>query len=140
MLTNRQSPQTSPLLFRILAGSLLLLPLSCQSLPHASPPSPTKARFEGVLLWKNHPIPRAALFLTDKSRPGSEIEFLTRTDGHFSYDLPPGTYLLRSAPTTMCPIEGEVRLKAGENSYTIQVHPLSFFSCRKGTIRRSSPQ
>ena len=114
------------------------MPLSCQSVSH-TPPPPSKARFEGVMLWKGHPVSRAALFLSDKSRPGTEIEFLTRTDGRFSYDLSPGAYHLRSAPTTMCPIEGEVRLKAGENSYMIKVHSLSFLSCQKGTIQRLSP-
>ena len=140
MLTNRQSLRISPSLFRVLAGTLLLLPISCQSVSRTPPPSPSKARFEGVMLWKDHPISRAALFLSDKSRPGTEIEFLTRSDGRFSYDLSPGTYHLRSAPTTMCPVEGEVRLKAGENSYRIKVHSLSFLSCRKGTIQRLSPQ
>ncbi|MGC8530215.1 MAG: hypothetical protein ACP5OP_08515 [Leptospirillia bacterium] len=139
-MMKQHSLKIPPFLFRTLAGVLLLLPLSCQSASRTLPPPSSKARFEGVMRWKTHPISRAALFLSDKNHPGPEIEFLTRADGRFSYDLPPGTYLLRSAPTTMCPIKGEVRLKAGENSYTIKVHPLSFLSCRKGTIQRTSPR
>jgi hypothetical protein len=89
------------------------------------------------MLWKKHPISRAALFLSPKDHPGGDIEFLTRSDGRFSHDLPAGTYVLRSAPTTMCPVHGELHLVAGTNSYTITVHPLSFLSCQEGTIQRS---
>lgn len=124
------------LMRRWLPGLLLFLPLSCHPLPTGAPLSPTTARFEGVMLWEKHPISRAALFLSSKGPPGRDIEFLTRSDGHFSHDLPPGTYMLRSAPTTMCPVHGEVHLVAGNNPYTITVHPLSFLSCQEGTIRR----
>ena len=125
-------------MLRWLPAILLLFPLSCQSLPPAAPLAPDTARFEGVMLWKGHPVSRAALFLAPKDHPGGDIEFLTRADGHFSYDLPTGRYGLRSAPTTMCPVQGEVHLVAGGNRYEIHVHPLSFLSCRKGTIRRLS--
>jgi len=121
-------------LSRILLGSLLLLPLSCQSLRPNSLPDSQTARFEGIMLWKNHPVSRAALFLQSKDHPGGEIEFLTRADGRFSYDLPPGTYLLRSAPTTMCPVRGTLILHTGKNPYKLKVHSLSFLSCRKGSI------
>lgn len=119
---------------RILAGILLLLPLSCQRLQSVAPPAPHNARFEGIMLWKNHPVSRAALFLQSKDRPGGEIEFLTRSDGKFSYDLPPGTYLLHSAPTTLCPIRRTIHLHAGINLYKIKVHSLSFLSCREGSL------
>ncbi len=119
---------------RILAGILLLLPLSCQSQHPVAPPDPQTARFEGIMLWKNHPVSRAALFLQPKDRPGGAIEFLTRSDGRFSYDLPPGTYLLHSAPTTLCPIRGTIHLHAGRNLYKIKVHSLSFLSCREGSL------
>ena len=124
-------PRSRHFILRILPGILLLFPLSCQSLLSPSPPAPDTARFEGVMRWHKHPVARAALFLSPTDHPGSETEFLTRSDGRFSSDIPPGTYLLRSAPTTMCPIKGEVHLVAGINHYTIHVHPLSFLSCKK---------
>jgi hypothetical protein len=97
------------------------------------------ARFHGIMLWDKAPIKRAALFLQPVV-PGQgrarEFEFLTRSDGRFDENIPPGRYLLRSSPTTMCPVNGEVLLVPGDNHYRLSVHALSFLTCVPGSIKR----
>ena len=125
-----------------LSAILLAAPLcfgACHRQESATPsPAPSsQARFQGRMLWKETPVRKAAIFLRPLSpHTGPEIEFLTRTDGRFDQDLPPGPYLLRSAPTTMCPVRGTITLSPGINRYRLLVHPLSFLTCKPGEIRK----
>ncbi len=122
---------------------LLLSVAGCHSLQSASHPAPAasreSARFYGTLMWDKNPVRRAALFLQatrkDGTPRGREVEFLTRSDGTFDAQLPPGHYRLRSSPTTLCPLKGEIDLTPGDNHYQLSVHSLSFLTCVPGTIK-----
>ena len=123
------------ILFILVVPSLFSACHSVETSGFSSGPS-SAARLQGIMTWNKQPIRKAALFLKPLSRSGQEIEFLTRSDGRFEVDLPPGRYSLRSSPSTMCPVRGTIDLQQGINQYHLFVNPVSFLTCKPGRIVR----
>jgi hypothetical protein len=132
-----------------LPASLILFPLTfsltgCHragTMPESRVSSGTgMAQLKGDMRWDKNPVKKAAIFLQrigPDSRPnGPEIEFMTRTDGTFDEHVASGHYLLRSAPTTFCPVKGPIDLTSGKNRIRISVRALSFLHCPPGSIKR----
>lgn len=121
---------------------LLFLLANCHGTAGSTAPglSPADSVLSGRVVWGKTPVKKSTLFLIPErsdGHPGRDvIEVMTRSDGNFSLHLPPGRYLLKSAPSTMCPVKGEIVLAPGANVYLLKVHPVSFLSCTPGTIVR----
>lgn len=90
-------------------------------------------------------LPKTAIYLTDLSRPGRSFEEATDLQGHFRMDLPPGTWRMKSAPISSCPVDNTFVVPEGSPPLRVRVKApaLTFIHCppsRLELIGRISPK
>lgn len=101
---------------------------------HAIPVSGTLR--SGTLL-----VPKTAIYLTDLSRPGRSFEEATDLQGHFRMDLPPGTWRLKSAPISSCPVDNTFVVPEDSPPLRVRVTApaLTFIHCPPSRLELIGP-
>ena len=76
-------------------------------------------------------MPKTALYLTDRSRSGHNLEIATDLTGHFRFRLPPGTYAIHSAPISACPVDNTFIIPPGSPPVHLRIlaPALTFTHC-----------
>ncbi|AIA31588.1 carboxypeptidase-like regulatory domain-containing protein [Leptospirillum ferriphilum] len=76
-------------------------------------------------------VPKTALYVTDRSSSGHNLEVATDLTGHFRFRLPPGTYSLHAAPVSSCPVDNTFIIPPGSPPVHLRVlaPALTFTHC-----------
>jgi len=114
---------------------------SCSSNPAQGSSSRHAISVSGTLLSGTLALPKTAIYLTDLSHPGRSFEEATDLQGHFRMDLAPGTWRLKSAPVSSCPVDNTFVVPEGSPPLKVRVTApaLTFIHCPPSRLELIGP-
>ncbi|WP_143469107.1 carboxypeptidase-like regulatory domain-containing protein [Leptospirillum ferriphilum] len=124
----RATGHSRSLLF--LSALVLLFQTACSSSALRSP-EPKGILVTGSLRSGTLTVPKTALYVTERSPSGRNLEVATDLTGHFRFRLPPGTYSLHAAPVSSCPVDNTFIIPPGSPPVHLRVlaPALTFTHC-----------